>query len=150
MVIGPAVESNGLWTPTRLRGMLVVGVVMASLCVAVALVVPAVWLLVGLPRLPLPRLRCHRHGSVADEVEQVLKVAADLQRLERELASLRASDSRRPGLHVRLAAVASAYDETLLHGGRMLHLPVPVEQAPIPPVERVLLEARLTGAGVRW
>jgi hypothetical protein len=124
---------------------------MASLCVALALVVPAAWLLAGLPRPPLPRfLRRRRRGSVADEVEQVLKVAADLQRLERELASLRASDSRRPGLHVRVAAVAAAYDETLLHGGRMLHLPVPVEQAPIPPVERVLLEARLTGAGVRW
>jgi hypothetical protein len=123
---------------------------MVSLCVALALVVPAVWLLAGLPRLPLPRFPRRPRTSVADEVEQVLKVAADLQRLERELASLRASNSRRPGLHVRLAAVASAYDETLLHGGRMLHLPVPVEQAPIPPVERVLLEARLTDAGVRW
>lgn len=127
-----------------------VGVVMVSLCVALALVVPAAWLLAGLPRLPLPRFPRRSRNSLADEVERVLKVAADLQRLERELASLRASDSHRPGLHVRLAAVASAYDETLLHGGRMLHLPVPVEQAPIPPVERVLLEARLTDAGVRW
>lgn len=123
---------------------------MVSLCVALALVVPAAWLLAGLPRLPLPRFPRRPRNSLADEVERVLKVAADLQRLERELASLRASDSHRPGLHVRLAAVASAYDETLLHGGRMLHLPVPVEQAPIPPVERVLLEARLTDAGVRW
>ena len=137
--------------PARDDGVpVLVGVVMASLCVALALVVPAVWLLAGLPRLPLPLLPRRQHHSVADEVEQVLKVAADLRRLERELASLRASDSRRPGLHVRLAAVTSAYDETLLHGGRMLHLPVPVEQPPIPPVERVLLEARLTGAGVRW
>jgi hypothetical protein len=123
---------------------------MASLCVALVLVLPAAWLLAGLPHPALPRCLHRGRAGVADEVEQVLMVAADLQRLERELASLRASDSRRPGLHLRIAAVAAAYDETLLHGGRVLHLPVPVEQAPIPPVERVLLEARLTGAGVRW
>ncbi len=123
---------------------------MASFCLALALVTPAVWLLAGLPRLPLPGRRSHRCPCVADEVAEVLKVAADLQRLQRELSDLHASDCRRPGLHVRVTAVAAAYDETLLRGGRVLHLPVPVERAPIPPVERVLLEAQLTGAGIRW
>lgn len=94
--------------------------------------------------------RPRRGGSPSDDVERVLRVAAGLRRLERELAALHATDSRLPGKYQRLTAVSRAYEETLLSGCRLLGIPLPVERAPIPPVERLAVEAALARAGVRW
>lgn len=77
------------------------------------------------------------------------RLCADLRRLDAEVGRLLVADRRTPALKQRLQAVSWAYDSVLYEACLTAGLPALV-QAPFESSQRLLAEAELVAAGVRW
>ena len=97
-------------------------------------------LLVALGVRPVP-VPCPR--------ERLPKLCADLHRLDVEVGRLLVADRRTPALRQRLRAVSWAYDAVLYEACLTAGLPA-MERAPFEASQRLLAEAGLVAAGVRW
>lgn len=81
--------------------------------------------------------------------ERLPKLCADLHRLDVEVGRLLVADRRTPALRQRLRAASWAYDEVLYEACLTAGLPA-MERAPFAASQRLLAEAGLVAAGVRW
>lgn len=81
--------------------------------------------------------------------DRLPRMCADLRRLDDEVERLLVADRRTPALKQRLDAASWAYDRVLRDACVTVGVPA-CEQTPFEPLERLLAEAALVAAGVRW
>lgn len=81
--------------------------------------------------------------------DRLTRMCADLRRLDAEVERLLGADRRTPALKQRLDAASWAYDRVLRDACVTLGVPAR-EQVPFEPLDRLLAEAALVAAGVRW
>ena len=81
--------------------------------------------------------------------DRLPRLCADLQRLDAEVARLLVADRRTPALKQRLDAASWAYDAVLREACATVGVPSR-ETIPFHPHDRLLAEANLVAAGVRW
>lgn len=93
-----------------------------------------------------PRVRSQRRDPEVERAYRLAQYAADLTRLAGRIGVLRAYASR-DGQHLR--AAITAYDQTLLIAANDLGHRADL-RAPLNPIDRLVLEADLTLAGLRW
>lgn len=90
-----------------------------------------------------------RRAIAVGPLERLPRMCADLRRLDAELARLQVADRRTPALKQRLDAASWAYDRVLRDACVTAGVPA-AACTPFAPVDRLLAEAALAQAGLRW
>lgn len=80
---------------------------------------------------------------------RLLRLCADLGRLDAEMGRLLVADPRTPALKARLQAASWAYDAVLREVCGLAGVPAR-DLTPFEPADRLLAEAGLVAAGVLW